>query len=297
MTAIQKLLIPIRMDDGTTSAITLFTGNANQDAPVILCMPAMGVPADFYEPLASAGAEQGLHMITADLRGIGQSSVRASRRTQFGYRDLIRYDWPAVVCAARKRFPTNPIVLLGHSLGGQLSALYASANPDKIKGLILVASGSVWYRGWGFPRNVGLVISSQVIRIVSEILGYFPGKRVGFAGTESRNLIRDWSGTALTGRYDSFGDSINYEALLRDVRIPILAISFSTDVFAPYKSVRYLYSKMSEAPTTHYHYLPEDLGLRGDQVDHFKWVKNPAPIVSIISQWISRTSFRYRVPS
>jgi len=279
------------MDDGTRSGITLFTRDAEREAPVIVCMPAMGVPAGYYEPLALAGVEQGWHVITADLRGIGHSSVRASRHTQFGYRDLVRYDWPAFVSAARERFPTNPILLLGHSLGGQLSALYASANPDKIEGLILVASGSVWYRGWGFPRNIGIIISSQFIRAVAEILGYFPGKRLGFAGTESKQLIRDWAGTALSGRYDSLGNSVNYETLLSEVRIPVLAISFAEDVFAPYRAVQILCGKMSKAATTHHHLQAEDLGLSDGQLDHFNWVKNPAPIVSTISQWISRTSF------
>ncbi len=287
MHEIRSIIIPVQMDDGTSSGVTLFTRGMDDEAPVILCMPAMGVPADYYEPLALAGVEQGWHMITADLRGIGHSSVRASRHTQFGYHHLVNYDWPAFVSAAREKFPTNPILLLGHSLGGQLSALYASANPKKVKGLILVASGSVWYRGWDFPRNVGLIITSQFIRAVAEILGYFPGKRLGFAGTESKQLIRDWAGTALSGRYDSIGDSINYEALLRSVRIPILAISFAADSFAPYRAVQNLYNKMSKAPATHYHFQAEDLGLSRNQVDHFQWVKKPAPIVLTISQWLS----------
>ncbi|MDQ7782905.1 MAG: alpha/beta fold hydrolase [Desulfomonilaceae bacterium] len=293
MNAIRKVIIPVRMEDGTDSGMTLFARDpdSHPDSPVILCMPAMGVPADYYEPLALVGAEKGLHMITADLRGIGLSSVRASRRTQFGYRELIRYDLPAFVSSARARFPRNPILLLGHSLGGQLGALYASANPGKIAGLILVASGSVYFRGWTFPSNVGLIISSQFIRVVAEIFGYLPGKRLGFGGTESRQLIRDWSRQALSGRYDSLGDSVDYEALLSEVRTPILAISFARDFFAPYKAVRNLYAKMSMAPTTHHHCSAADLGLRDNQLDHFQWAKNPEPIVSIISRWISRTPF------
>lgn len=57
----QTVTIPVSMDDGTHSRVTLFTGNSSHEAPVVLCMAAMGVPAEYYEPFALAGAERGLH--------------------------------------------------------------------------------------------------------------------------------------------------------------------------------------------------------------------------------------------
>ncbi|MBL0713503.1 MAG: hypothetical protein JJV98_07350 [Desulfosarcina sp.] len=40
----------IRMRDDTRSQITVFRGD--HSSPVVICMPAMGVRAAFYEPLA-----------------------------------------------------------------------------------------------------------------------------------------------------------------------------------------------------------------------------------------------------
>jgi predicted alpha/beta hydrolase len=164
-----------------------------------------------------------------------------------------------------------------------------SANPNSIQGLILIASCSVWYRGWDFPSNVGIIVMTQFIRAIAETMGYFPGKRFGFGGTESRKLIRDWSGQSLSGIYDPSGSEVDYEALLREVRVPILAISFATDRFAPYRAVQNLYRKMSRSPVTHWHYKADDLDLNQNQLNHFLWVKNSAPIVSKISEWIPRT--------
>ena len=286
----RKTVIRVSMDDGTHSRITLFTRDSTEDAPVVLCMPAMGVPAEYYEPLAIAGASHGWHMITADLRGIGYSSVRASRKTQFGYHEMVTYDWPAIVSAARKRFPSSPLYLLGHSLGGQLSALYASVTPDTLHGLILVAACSVWYRGWSFPRNIGVLFMTQSIRGIARVLGYFPGRRLGFGGTESKKMIGDWARQALTGRYDVAHNAHHFESLLKNVTTPVLALSFASDVLAPYRAVDNLCTKMSRAAKIHLHLSAGDLGLRDGQLDHFQWAKNAEPIIGKISQWMCNNS-------
>jgi predicted alpha/beta hydrolase len=136
----------------------------------------MGVPARFYEPLAQELAERGLGAVTAELRGIGSSSVRVRRGVDFGYHELALKDLPAVTSAAREVYPEAPVFLLGHSLGGQVSALYASAYPERVHGLILVASGSPYFRNWRFPANLGVLVGSQLMRGISSVLGYYPGR-------------------------------------------------------------------------------------------------------------------------
>jgi predicted alpha/beta hydrolase len=243
------------------------------------------VTADYYEPLALACASSGWHAITADLRGNGRSSVRPSRDTQFGYHEMVQYDWPAFVEAARKRFPSACLYLLGHSLGGQLSALYLSANPGAVDGLILVASCSVHFTGWGFPRSIGILAFTQTARLVSDILGYFPGKRIGFGGTESAKVIRDWAHEALTGRYRVVGSPHDFEALLKRIRLPVLAVSFDDDHFAPERAVRNLCNKMPGADLTHRHLIPKEIGAQ--EIGHFQWVKNSEPVIGEIEKWLS----------
>ena len=139
------------MDDGCRSAVTRYCGD--RDGPAFIILPAMGVPADYYAPLADAVAQLGIGAVTADLRGHGYSSLRASRKVDFGYHDMIAHDLPAVVAATRKHFPDNPIYLLGHSLGGQLGVFYASRFPGHVAGIVLVASCSVYFKGWRYHGN------------------------------------------------------------------------------------------------------------------------------------------------
>ncbi len=166
-----------------------------------------------------------------------------------------------------------------------MSALYLSANPGLVNGLILVASCSVYFPGWGFPRSIGVLFFSQMVRLVSNVLGYFPGTRVGFGGTESRKLIRDWAHEALTGRYKIPGSPHDFEDLLRGMRLPVLAISFDDDFFAPERAVRNLCAKMSEAELTHRHFKPQELGEQ--QIGHFQWVKKPGPVIREIEKWLN----------
>src|SRR5579863_5637902 len=102
--------------DGASASFRLFAA-ADPDATVVICLPAMGVRGRYYSDFASLLSKSGFHVLTSDLRGIDSSSVRASRHCDFGYEEIINRDLPALVEAARLRFPSNDRLLLGHSLG------------------------------------------------------------------------------------------------------------------------------------------------------------------------------------
>ncbi len=284
MIDVQKEELPVFMADGVGSTVTLFASASNGNGLVVVCVPALGVAADYYEPLALECRDRGWNVVTADLRGNGRSSVRARRGVQFGYHEIVQYDLPAVISMVKQRFPANPLFLLGHSLGGQLAALYASANPGHVDGLILVASCSVYYRGWDFPGNVGVLFGTQLIRAVSMVMGYFPGKRLGFGGTESAKLLRDWAGQARTGRYRVTDSPHDFEALLQTITLPVLAVSFQGDSFAPKRAVQNLCDKMNRARVTHRHLRAADLDV--PELGHFQWVKTAGPLVRQMADWI-----------
>lgn len=271
--------IDITALDGAASKITVFTADHAAEAPVLICMPAMGTAARFYEPLALPILREGWRFVTADLRGVGLSAVRVKRGVSFGYGDMVGSDWPAVVRKAQALFPGAPVYLLGHSLGGQLSALYLAANPAAAAGLILVAAPSVHWRGWDAPLSAGVLAGTQAARAVAELLGYFPGRKLGFGGTEARGVIRDWARQARTGRYEPRGTSIGYERLLAELEAPVLAFSFEDDFLSPPRAVGNLLAKMRRARVTH-------VTLAGDGLDHFRWVRNPDALVGKIREWL-----------
>ena len=118
-------------------------------APVLLCLPAMGVPARFYQPMMQSLANAtGGPVYTAELRGQGDSAERAERGADFGYREIVEEDLPRWIDHLAFHHPHRRIVLMGHSLGGQLAVLASAALAQRLSALVLVAAGTAHHRAW-----------------------------------------------------------------------------------------------------------------------------------------------------
>ncbi len=268
--------------DGVSNRLSLFA--ADEGRGVIVLMPAMGVRADFYQPFARQLAEAGWHVVTADLRGVGQSSARVKDGARFGYREMLELDWPANLEQVRRHFPGLPVYLLGHSLGGQLNALYTGLHPEAVAGLIMISCGSVYFRGWRFPASLKILSLTQVARCITEVVGYLPGKQIGFGGTEAKGVIRDWAHLARTGRFRVAGSTVDYESRMRAFSKPVLALSFSDDDFAPQAATENLLQKLPRASVRHLHVQPGELGAKA--IGHYGWVKNNQTVVKHITDWL-----------
>lgn len=269
--------LPLSTADGHRFQAQLFAAENPQASVFVIC-PAMGVRAKFYTALATELNAQGLNAVTFDLRGQGTSSLRASRAVNWGYQDMVGQDWPALVAAIKAELPGAPVYLLGHSLGGQLSALFLAAQPTAAQGLVLIASCSVYYRGWPFPQNLKILAQTQFIRSLALGFGFFPGDKVGFGGQEARQEIADWANNALHGRYEPAGAPLNYEAALAELTLPVWAFSLQHDDFAPEGAVGNLVGKMPKSRSRHLH-LTEQEAPR-DCLDHFGWAKTPQPVLA-----------------
>ena len=275
--------IKIQSNDGVSSRITVFPA-LDERAPTVICMPAMGVSARFYEPLARNFVKKGLNVVTADLRGHGESGIRPGRKRDFGYGDMVVHDWPSIMDQVVKHFPDSPRIILGHSLGGQLSTLYLSEKPEKATGLVLIAAPSLYYRDWPFPRDLRILLMTHTFALIASVLGYHPGRKLHVGGTEARRLIYDWARITRKGKYDMIRKGVDYEKLSRDLEIPVLAISFSDDGFAPKPVADRLCQRMPLAELTRWHLTPEYLGC--SSLGHFSWVKQSEHLTSMIKKWI-----------
>ena len=272
--------------DGVSNRLSVFA--ADKGRAVIVLMPAMGVRADFYQPFARQLAAAGWPVVTADLRGVGQSSARVKDGARFGYREMLELDWPANLEQVRRHFPGLPVYLLGHSLGGQLNALYSALDAEHLAGLIMVSCGSVYYRGWDFPASLKILSLTQVARCITEIIGYLPGKQLGFGGNEAKGVIRDWARLARTGRFRVAGSTVDYESRMRAFSKPVLALSFSDDDFAPPAATENLLQKLPRASVRHVHVQPGELGAKA--IGHYGWVKNHQAVVRQIADWLDSQS-------
>ncbi|MFD4372974.1 alpha/beta fold hydrolase [Streptomyces sp. NPDC058486] len=274
----------------TTAGSTTFTVRAlAQDdpaAPVMVVLPAMGMSARNYTPLVRALHRAGMTVVTTDLRGHGESRPVPTRGVRFGYREIVEEDIGAVLRETATAFPEAPVLLLGHSLGGQLGLIHCGLLRPRLAGVVLVASGSAWYRCFGPVAGPRRLLLSQVYAAVAALLGHWPGERLGFAGREAARLIRDWARQVRTGRYEVPGAAEAYERALGRVTLPVLAVDVAGDALAPPAAVDHLCAKMPEAAVTRWHYGRDDA--EGRPLDHFRWIRHHHGLIERITAWASQ---------
>ncbi|HKR76778.1 MAG TPA: alpha/beta fold hydrolase [Rhodanobacter sp.] len=278
----EPAVLPLTMTDGARVEL-LCMAPVGEPREVVYWLPAMGVPAKHYLPFAAALAARGVAVALHEWRGIGSSSLRAGRRSNWGYRDLLEIDLPAGLAAMRSHWPQARPWLGGHSLGGQLACLYASLHPVEMAGLILVASGAPYWRRFRHGAVIGLAYA--LAPVLAAWLGHLPGRRIGFGGNEARGVTADWARSGRTGRYAAVGMDVDFEQTLAALELPVLALRLRDDWLDPAASLDWLLGKLPRALRRHELVTPDDLG--GQPVDHFGWMKTPDAIAARIAGWIA----------
>ncbi|UGB37325.1 alpha/beta hydrolase family protein [Frateuria soli] len=243
-------------------------------------LPAMGVPARHYLPLAQALAGRGLAVALHEWRGIGSSDRRAGRRQDWGYRTLLEADLPRGLAAVRAAWPGATGFLGGHSLGGQLAAMYAGLRPAEAAGLVLVASGAPYWRNFRFAWLIGA--SYVAAPMLTRLSGYFPGRRIGFGGNEARGVVDDWARTGRTGHYAAEGMG-DLEAGMAAYAGPVLAVRLRDDWLGPAASLEWLLGKLPRTCITREVLGPGELP---GPADHFGWMKAPDPVAARMAGWL-----------
>jgi predicted alpha/beta hydrolase len=253
---------------------------------VLYWLPALGVSARQYLPLAQALAEQGVAVAIHEWRGIGSSNHRAGRHDDWGYRELLHDDLPVGLATLRSRLPLARCWLGGHSLGAQIAALYAGVHPQEVAGLLVVASGAPYWKG--FPHRRLMWLAFAAAPWLARLVGHLPGRRIGFGGNEARRLIADWARTGRTGSYAVVGMSEDFEQRMGELELPLLALRLQDDWLVPPASLTWLLGKMPRNHNTLEVITSADLS--GQPADHFGWMKAPAPVAERIARWLASLS-------
>lgn len=271
-----QIVAPLYRSDETSS------DNNGSEKTLFVLLPAMGVKASFYKPVAEILQAKGYNVLLCDLRGQGTSN-RKPPTYKFGYAEILELDLPAYIEAAKHACPQNKIILLGHSLGGHLSLLYKATNPKDISAVAIIASGSVYYRAYQGIEALKIWIGTQSSVLVSTLFGYFPGHKLGFGGKQPKALMRDWARQGRTGNFLPKGAQKNYEAALSRAAFPIFALSLEGDNFAPHSAADHLVSKLPKAHVKRVYYKPP-AGIK-EKIDHFRWVKHSDDIAAYLTLW------------
>lgn len=248
------------------------------DAPraSLLWLPALGVAARNYIPLAEALAAGGIAVYLHEWRGNGSSSVRAGRGIDWGYRELLD-DIDASSAISNIHSDGMPCLAGGHSLGGQLACMHAALAPGSIRAVWLVASGAPFWRAFPRPMRWWLPPAARFLQWLAQRRGFLPGRRIGFAGNEATGVMTDWARTALSGCYAGFGTGRDIEQALSTFNGEVRALTLAKDWMAPPSSLKFLLSKLAKAHITETQLSDAQVGVRAD---HFTWMKHPDAIAA-----------------
>lgn len=249
---------------------------------VVLILPALGTPAKFYETFMKTLSERGYSTALLEYRGLGESSLRASGKSDWGFKDYL-HDIERVLDWLKERVPDKKILLAGHSLGGLLSATSTALFSEKYQGFVLLGCGSPYYRNYRKTFKIQLFLARFLFPLLYSIYGYFPGKKVGFGGNEAVSLIKDWLQLAKYNRFQFEGLKKNLEEKMAAYSGPVLSLSFDRDVMVPRKAALAVIEKLKSAKLTHRELGDEDLGCSSG---HYEWAKHPGRICDVMDEWI-----------
>lgn len=252
----------------------------------VLWLPALGVSARHYLPLAEALAGRGAAVFLHEWRGAGSSNLRAGRDCDWGYRELLAEDIPASVAAMREALPGVATTRLGgHSLGGQLASCSIALQPGYAQGLWLVGSGAPYWRAFPAPLRWGLPLVYRVLPWLARRAGALPGRRLGFGGNEARGVIHDWARTGLAGRYAARDLDVDLASAMARARPEVSAVVLADDWMAPESSLRFLLGAMPGARASISRLSAAELGTAAD---HFSWMREPSAVAGLLADGQAR---------
>ncbi|GAA1638921.1 alpha/beta fold hydrolase [Actinoplanes couchii] len=245
-----------------------------QPAPIVLVSPAMGIGSRYYRLLVAEFEARGWAARALTRRGFEPDSPPASRAHDWSYADEIE-DMAKAVAEARAGHPGRPVILLGHSLGGQL-ALGHQLQHTPADGMVTVGTSLPWHRD--FPlRGAPLVVQAAVIvPAMTGLFGYLP--KPSFGGPGARTMMREWARMALTGRPPFPAPA--------PAPGPALIVSLEGDRLAPARAVD-TFTRLLDADTaTRWHFRTVEVP-PGASNDHIGWARKPGPVVDRILTWWS----------
>jgi predicted alpha/beta hydrolase len=281
--------ITIIADDGYRLAAHRFTAEGGARG-VVLLPAAMGVRQDFYFPFAAFLAERGFCALTFDYRGMGAS--RPSGASLRGFvADLGDWagDYGAVLRYARNWQPALPVLVVGHSLGGQLPGLVR--DNTLIDAIVTVAAGNGYWRINSSPlRHYVWLIWYLVAPLATALFGYFPGRRLKIVGDLPKGVMRQWSRWCRSphNAVDDLGRPMH--AGFGRLRVPLLALSFTDDEMMSRRSIDSLHDFYRNTEQERRYIAPQDVGAR--RIGHFGFFRGEfrTSLWTQVLEWLERNA-------
>ncbi|RYJ05247.1 MAG: alpha/beta fold hydrolase [Actinomycetales bacterium] len=247
-------------------------------SPVVLISPAMAVPSWFYRPLEAAFDDVGWEARTVARRGFEEGTPAASRAHDWSYADEIQ-DVADAVSKVRAEEPGRPVLLLGHSLGGQVSTFHDLLH-EPVDGLVLVGVSTPHFRTYPYG-GLPVLAMGGIVPLATRAFGFLPKPAFGAPG--ARTLMREWARWVRTGRPPVHVDrKVSTPSLVVKLQADAYAVSAATDAFVDLA--------LDTTHVTRWTYTRDEAPEDGT-TDHVQWVKRPQTVVAkVVAWWADTTS-------
>lgn len=224
-------------------------------------LAATGATQDRFAPYARFLSARGWHALTFDYRSIGESRVPPEQTGKVSMRAWGREDLSAMIDWAVATLGDPRIVLVTHSIGGQVAPL--ARNVARVRAMLAVSVQKGWYRLWPTWRRHAVHGFFRVyIPLFLRLRGHVP---LGLAGLDrlERGVAEDYARWTLRPDYlDERGQSLH--GAFAGFTAPILSLSFEDDAtYAPRPTVDRLFDAFyRNAPVLRAHVHPGRFGVK-----------------------------------
>ncbi|GMK42665.1 lysophospholipase [Paenibacillus sp. CCS19] len=204
-----------------------------------------GRQAAIVQPLNEAG----FVVFVYDQRGHGRSEGKRGHSPSITH---LTRDVDAVIAEARRRYPSLPIFLYGHSMGGNVAVNYALRHEAELAGLVL---SSPWLRLAFQPPKWKVKIGRAIGRIwptFTQQAGLASGALYRPGHPNPAPAKDEWShGSITAAMFVAMTDSGEWAIReARRIRIPLLLAHGTADRITSFEASRELFSQANPATST-----------------------------------------------
>ncbi len=275
----------ITCPDGLILRATLF-GDPGTAQALVLLHPATGVTERMYGAFATYLANQDFLVLTYNYRGV-QAGTPA-KAVDAGFSTWADLDVEAVTHWAAEHFPDLPLLAVGHSFGGHALGLCQSSR--LLAGAVTIASQAGCLR-FIRPASERLRVTALLKLIgplCARVMGYVPGRRLGIGEDLPARVMLEWCRWTSLPNYFFDDPEMNAVERFRRPRMPLLAVGFSDDPWAPAEAIDLMSGHFGNCAVERREYAPADsdgqaighLGFFRERHAHTLWPQ--------VTQWLTQ---------
>jgi len=285
----KPLNLYIKTPLGHDLSLTVFKPKTSINKSIIISS-ATGVLQHYYYKFATHFSELGYTVYTFDYSGIGKSnsSIAHLKQNTIDLKAWGENDQASVISYAKSENSTYKIIVITHSIGGQILAF--NNKISQIDAIITVASQSGYWKHWkGYERFRMYTFWYVMIPALTPLFGYFPAKKIKLFENLPKQMAYQWK---RWGKHkDYMLSEFNFENLeFKNFNKHLLVLSFTKDEYASEVAVDWLAEQFINANIERRHIIPEDLGI--SNVGHFGFFRSKFKdsLWKIVDEWIETQS-------